>query len=194
MSDARLPAPLAARVYPLLDLDELDRALPLAAAGARRIQVRHKGEAWGRHFGRILDCCAALRARGVLLVVNDRADVAAAAGAGGVHLGQGDLPPAAVRRLVGPGIVIGRSCGTEDEVAQALADPAVDEIAVGPVFPTPIKPGVPAVGLELVRRSAGRGKPLTAIGGIDRDNLEAVLGAGADWASMIRGTRGALGA
>lgn len=194
MSDATLPPALAGRIYPLLDLDELDRAAPLALKGARRIQVRHKGDGWGARFETLVRLAAELSTRGVLLVVNDRADVAATVGAGGVHLGQEDLPPAAVRRLVGPGVVIGLSCATREEVDRALADGAVDEIAVGPVFPTPVKPEVPAVGLDLVRRSAGRGKPLTAIGGIDRSNLQAVLDAGADWAAMIRGTREALGA
>ncbi len=193
MSDP-LPPALAGRIYPLLDLDELDRARPLAARGVRRIQVRHKGEAWGGGFDRLLALSAELRTMGVLLVVNDRADVAAAVGAGGVHLGQGDLPPAAVRRLVGPHVMIALSCAAGEEVERALADGAVDELSVGPVFATPVKPSAPAVGLDLVRRAAGRGKPLTAIGGIHRGNLPMVLEAGADWAAMIRGAREALGA
>jgi thiamine-phosphate pyrophosphorylase len=194
LSDLVLPPGVAGRIYPLLDLDELDRAVPLAAAGARRLQVRHKGAEWGGRFDALLRLSAELKARGVLLVINDRADVAAAVGAGGVHLGQGDLPPGAVRRLVGPACLIGLSCATQEEVERALADPAVDELSIGPVFPTPVKPDAPAVGLELVRRNAGRGKPLAAIGGIDRGTLDAVLDAGADWAAMIRGTREALGA
>lgn len=194
MSDAPLPPAVAGRIYPLLDLDELDRAVPLAAAGARRLQVRHKGAAWGGRFDALLRLSAELKARSVLLVINDRADVAAAVGAGGVHLGQGDLPAGAVRRLVGPACLIGLSCATQEEVDRALADPAVDELSIGPVFPTPVKPDAPAVGLELVRRNAGRGKPLAAIGGIDRGNLDAVLAAGAGWAAMIRGVREALGA
>ena len=182
------------RIYPLLDLTELDRAAPLASQGVRRIQVRHKGHAWGVHFDQLACLSAELKARGVLFVVNDRADVAAAIGAGGVHLGQKDLPPGVVRRLVGPGIIIGLSCATQEEVDRALSDGAVDELSIGPIFPTPFKPDAPAVGLELVRRNAGRGKPLAAIGGIDRGNLEAVLAAGAEWAAMIRGVREALGA
>jgi thiamine-phosphate pyrophosphorylase len=194
LSDAPLPPALAGRIYPLLDLDELGRALPLADRGIRRIQVRHKGDDWGARFDALVRLAAELKRRGVLLVVNDRADVAAAAGAGGVHLGQGDLPPAAVRRLVGRGTVIGLSCAAPEEVERALADPAVDELSVGPVFPTPIKPDARAVGLGLVRCAAGRGKPVAAIGGIDRGNLDAVLAAGAGWAAMIRGVREALGA
>jgi len=188
-----LPA-RAARIYPLLDLHELDRALPLAAAGVRRLQVRHKGEGWGAAYRRLSDLAAEFKGRGVLLVINDRADVAAAVGAGGVHLGQKDLPPKAVRRLVGPGVLIGLSCSSQEEVDGALADPAVDEIAVGPVYSTPLKPEAAAVGLDLVRANAGRGKPLTAIGGIDGGNLETVIAAGAAWAAMIRGAREVLGA
>ena len=194
MSDATLPPALAGRIYPLLDLDELGRALPLAGRGVRRIQIRHKGHAWGGHFDALVGLASELKTLGVLLAVNDRADIAAAIGAGGVHLGQGDLPPGAVRRLVGPACVIGLSCATQEEVDRALADGAVDELSIGPVFPTPVKPDAPAVGLELVRRNAGRGKPLAAIGGIGRGNLEQVLAAGADWAAMIRGVREALGA
>lgn len=194
MSDPAAVAVPPERIYPLLDLDELDRAVPLVLKGVRRIQIRHKGHAWGVRYDALARLAAELKARGVLLVVNDRADAAAAIGAGGIHLGQEDLPPAVVRRLVGPGIVIGLSCATQEQVDRALADPAVDELSIGPIFPTPLKPGSPAVGLELVRRNAGRGKPLAAIGGIDRDHLDEVLAAGAEWAAMIRGTREAVGA
>lgn len=193
-ASAALPPAQVGRIYPLLDLDELDRAVPLALKGVRRIQVRHKGTDWGARFDALARLAAELKSRGVLLIVNDRADVAAAVGAGGVHLGQGDLPPEAVRRLVGPGIVVGLSCATQEEVDRALADGAVDELSIGPVFSTPVKPGAPAVGLELVRRNTGRGKPLSAIGGINRDSLQAVLAAGADWAAMIRGVWEAIGA
>ena len=126
------------------------------------------------------------RDAGVVLVINDRADAALALGCRAVHVGQKDLPPDVVRRLLGPGSEIGLSCGTQEEADRALADPDVDLISIGPVFPTPVKPGMPAVGLDFVRRNAGRGKPLVAIGGIDASNALEVLRAGADLLAAVR--------
>lgn len=128
---------------------------------------------------------------GALFVVNDRVDLAIAAGADGVHLGQDDLPPAEARRQAGPGMLIGLSTHAPGEVAAAWQDGAVDYIGVGPVHATPTKPGRPPVGLDLVRFAArlpdaGTPRPFFAIGGIDVSTLPAVLGAGATRVCVLR--------
>lgn len=121
-----------------------------------------------------------LRPRGLALIVNDRADVAFAAGAAGVHLGQSDLPVAAARALLGPAAIIGLSI-TEPGQAEALDASAVDYLGAGPVFATSTKPdAAPPLGLEalagLVRRS--HPLPVVAIGGIGPRNAAEVARTG----------------
>jgi thiamine-phosphate pyrophosphorylase len=133
---------------------------------------------------------------GVLLIVNDRPGVALAAGADGVHVGQEDTPVEQVRELVGPDMLIGLSTHAPAEIDAAtagFADAAgasvtnVDYIGVGPVYATPTKPGRPAVGPELVRYAAGHSQlPFFAIGGIDEDNVQAVVKAGARRVAVVR--------
>ncbi|MFL5818931.1 MAG: thiamine phosphate synthase [Conexibacter sp.] len=126
-------------------------------------------------------------AHGALFVLNDRPDLAAAARADGVHVGQDDMPVAEARALVGEDVLLGRSTHTPEQVEDtAVAD--VDYFAVGPVHATPTKPGRPAVGLELVRHaaSAPRGVPWFAIGGIDPSNVAAVADAGATRIVVVR--------
>jgi thiamine-phosphate pyrophosphorylase len=118
------------------------------------------------------------------VIVNDRADVALMAGAAGVHVGQEDLPPEAVRAVLKDGI-IGLSTHDERQVEAGLAS-AADYIAVGPVYETGTKDtGYSARGLDLVRRAAGRGKPVVAIGGIDLDRAREVVRAGASAVAVI---------
>jgi thiamine-phosphate pyrophosphorylase len=123
------------------------------------------------------------------VVINDRADIARLAGADGVHVGQDDLPPSAVRALVGDGAVVGLSTHTVSQVTQAVLEP-VSYVAVGPVFGTMTKAtGYERVGLEMVREAAGharsRNLPLVAIGGITLDNALSVLDAGAASVAVI---------
>jgi thiamine-phosphate pyrophosphorylase len=125
---------------------------------------------------------------GALLAVNDRADVALAAGADVLHLGQDDLPVAWARKIVGDDVVVGRSSHSADETATAAQEAGVDYFCVGPCWPTPTKPGRPAPGLDLVRTVAGRSpsRPWFAIGGIDHARLDEVLDAGADRVVVVR--------
>ncbi|OLT17458.1 thiamine-phosphate diphosphorylase [Pseudonocardia sp. CNS-139] len=125
---------------------------------------------------------------GALLAVNDRADVALAAGADVLHLGQDDLPVAWARKIVGDDVVIGRSSHSADETLAAADEPGVDYFCVGPCWPTPTKPGRPAPGLDLVRTVAGRApaRPWFAIGGIDHSRLDDVLAAGARRIVVVR--------
>jgi thiamine-phosphate pyrophosphorylase len=123
---------------------------------------------------------------GALFLVNDRIDLALAVGADGVHLGQGDLPPAVARRLLGPDRLIGRSTHRLEDLRQAVAD-GCDYVGVGPVNATPTKPGREPVGLAYVAQAAAEGPlPFFAIGGIDRANLAAVRRAGATRVAVVR--------
>lgn len=163
----------------------------MASAGVRTIQVRAKR--WsGRQWHEAVEaCCRALEGSGTALWLDDRCDLAAlfaAAGVRGVHVGQSDLPPAAARRAIGDSPWIGLSTHNERQLVAADADPEVDLIAVGPVFPTtsktwsaPHHPPEPVVGLAFVRWARARtAKPLVAIGGVDAGRVAAVLAAGAD--------------
>lgn len=160
------------------------------SAGADIVQLREKdAEAkdllrWAEVFRR------AARAHDALFILNDRPDVALAAGADGVHLGQDDLPAAWARRVVGEGMLIGLSTHSTEQLA--AVPPEVDYVCVGPVHETPTKPGRPATGVDLVRAAAQRGRngadrrPWFAIGGLDASNLHEVVAAGADRAVVVR--------
>jgi len=123
-----------------------------------------------------------------LLAVNDRADVALAAGADVLHLGQDDLPVEWARRIVGDDVVLGRSSHSPEETLRAADEPGIDYFCVGPCWPTPTKPGRPAPGLDLVRTVTGRRpqRPWFAIGGIDETTLDEVLAAGAQRIVVVR--------
>ena len=122
----------------------------------------------------------------VTLIMNDRADLALAAGFDGVHVGQDDLPVDAVRRIVGPAMIIGTSTHNPEQLRVADQTDA-DYLAIGPVFATASKANPdPVVGLEGVRSARSlTTKPLVAIGGITRANCLSVLHAGADSVAVI---------
>jgi thiamine-phosphate pyrophosphorylase len=160
--------------------------------GAGAIQLRQKLMPKGEQHRLALTLRALTRAHGALLIVNDHADLALAAGADGVHLGQDDLDPAAVRRLPGfDALLIGRSTHSLEQARRAVDD-GVDYLGVGPVYATPTKPGRPAVGAGLVREvSASVGLPFFAIGGIDAGNAGEVVDAGARAIAVVRAVGGA---
>jgi thiamine-phosphate pyrophosphorylase len=166
------------------------------AGGVDIIQLRDKGSVGEQRFGPLeaRDELAALevlaeaaRRHDALLAVNDRADIALAAGADVLHLGQDDLPLPIARDIVGPRSLIGRSTHDRDQVF-AAADEPVDYFCVGPCWPTPTKPGRVAPGLALVRAAAElpTHKPWFAIGGIDGRRLPDVLDAGAHRVVVVR--------
>ena len=166
------------------------------AGGVDIIQLRDKGSAGERRFGPLeardeLAACEMLadaaRRHGALFAVNDRADIARAAGADALHLGQGDLPLAVAREIAGPATLLGLSTHDTGQVAAAAAGEA-DYFCVGPCWPTPTKPGRAAPGLRLVRAAAelGADKPWFAIGGIDAQRLPEVLEAGARRVVVVR--------
>jgi thiamine-phosphate pyrophosphorylase len=181
--------------YPILDVDVAaehgwqadDLARACFDAGVGIVQVRAKSlgsAAFLALCDRIVRLAEPVRA---MVVVNDRADVAALSGAGGVHVGQEDLTPAAVRAVCGPEIAVGLSTHTAAQIEAARAD-AIDYLAIGPVFDTGTKAtGYDAVGLDLVRRAAANraGHPVVAIGGITMERAHDVLGAGAASVAVI---------
>ena len=121
-----------------------------------------------------------------LFLINDRVDLALAVEADGVHLGQTDLPIAVARQLLGSQRIIGRSTTNPEEMERALGEGA-DYIGVGPVYSTPTKPGKAAAGLDYVRYARDHAPvPWFAIGGIDVDNLDEVLAAGAERVAVVR--------
>ncbi|UQA95977.1 thiamine phosphate synthase [Streptomyces halobius] len=158
------------------------------SSGVDIVQLRDKGMEAREEIGHLEVFADACRRHGKLLAVNDRADVAHAAGADVLHLGQGDLPVPAARAILGADVLIGRSTHAEAEVDAAAAEAGVDYFCTGPCWPTPTKPGRHAPGLDLVRYTASRApeRPWFAIGGIDAGNLDEVLEAGARRVVVVR--------
>ncbi|MEV6107594.1 thiamine phosphate synthase [Streptomyces sp. NPDC051940] len=163
----------------------LDAAL---AGGVDIVQLRDKFLEAREELELLEEFADACRRHGKLLAVNDRADIASAAQADVLHLGQGDLPVPKARAIIGGRTLIGRSTHSADEAAQAAHDPGVDYFCTGPCWPTPTKPGRHAPGLDLVRYAAAleTDRPWFAIGGIDAGNLDQVLDAGARRIVVVR--------
>jgi thiamine-phosphate pyrophosphorylase len=161
------------------------------AGGADAVQLREK-EAGDRErlaLGRRLWEIAA-RA-GAPFIVNDRPDLAVLLGADGVHIGQGDLPPAAARRILGPGGSLGVSTRDVEEARRAVREGA-DCIGIGPVFPTTTKDAGPAIGAERARAIAEAvDVPAFPIGGIGPETVEALAAAGLGRAAVSSGILGA---
>lgn len=158
----------------------------LLAAGVRWIQYRDKRATSRELLERSCEIAALLNGRAVF-VVDDRADVARAVEADGVHVGQEDLPVVLARRVLGPRKLIGYSTHLAAQVVEADRSEA-DYVGFGPVFPTQSKENPnPVVGLEGLRQARRLTlKPLVAIGGITLENARATLNAGADSVAVIR--------
>ena len=156
------------------------------AGGVTMVQWRDKDGDHGASLPAVQCLRDWLRTRQVAFIVNDSVDLALACAADGVHVGQGDLSCAQVRRRVGPGLLIGVSVSTTAQALQAERDGA-DYLGVSPVFATPTKPDAPAAaGLDGLRaiRAAVR-LPLVAIGGLHAGNAAAVVAAGADGIAVV---------
>ena len=183
----RVLPPLYAIVDPLdTGRSPVDLAVALLAGGARVLQLRLKAAGAGEVLGVARAMREHTRRAGALLIVNDRADVARACGADGVHLGQDDLPIAAARAILPPGTLVGLSTHDVDQ-ARAGAAAGADYQGVGPIFATASKAdALAARGLALVRAArAVTSLPLVAIGGITPETAPAVRQAGADAVAMI---------
>jgi len=173
------------------------------SAGVDIVQLREKNLEALEELALLEVFADACRRHGRLLAVNDRADVALAAGADVLHLGQDDLPVPVARRILGPGPVIGRSSHSPAQADAAAVEEDVDYFCAGPVWATPTKPGRPGTGLSLISHvaaSSGAGmaaggsaaggpcsaRPWFAIGGIDLTSLDDVLAAGARRVVVVR--------
>lgn len=189
----RAPAPRPAPVYAIADLELLgasrvvDAVSEMASAGIGTIQIRAKGfddDRIARLCDRLFERLAGLP---VSLWIDDRADAACLWPFDGVHLGQRDLAPKAVRPWLPEGRAIGWSTHDQRQIACGASDACVDWLAIGPVFPTRSKrdpdPVVGLAGVSMARQATG--KPVVAIGGIDEGNVASVLAAGADSAAVL---------
>ena len=181
------------KLYAITDvgLSGLGHAVQVAGlceGGARLVQLREKRLSPREFYREALEAVGVARERGALVVVNDRADLALAVGADGVHLGQDDLGPEAARRVLGDGAVIGYSTHDVGQAMRAASMP-VDYVAVGPIFATASKerpdPVLGLEGLRRVREAVGASVRLVAIGGITAERAPACLAAGADCVAVI---------
>lgn len=183
----RLPSPL----YAILDRSvSAGRDLPslldaVLGGGGRLVQLREKTLPLAELLPLARHLARRCREAGALFIVNDRADLALAVGADGLHVGQDDLPARRAREILRPGMILGVSTHDVEQARRAVADGA-NYVAVGSVYPTGTKSGFQLVGLDLIRRVRPEVPvPLVGIGGITADNAGAVLAAGADAVAVI---------
>jgi thiamine-phosphate pyrophosphorylase len=187
VSDDRRQRLARTRLYLVCDASFGAAGLRAAlAGGAGIVQLREKDA----DDGAVLDAAAQFRRaadeHGALFILNDRPDLAAAAGADGVHLGQDDATPAQARALLGADAIIGLSTHSTAQ-ADAAQRSGADYFCVGPIHATPTKAGRPAVGLDPVRHAAAAARlPWFAIGGLNAGNVGAVLDAGARRVVVVR--------
>jgi thiamine-phosphate pyrophosphorylase len=164
----------------------LDVVAAAIRGGATMVQYREKGattRALIEEARALLELC---RSKGVPFIVNDRADVAIAVDADGLHVGQEDMPAAVARRLLGKDKILGVSAENLEEARRAAADGA-DYVGASPVFATPTKPDATLpMGIEGLRSLAGGiGIPVVAIGGINAGNAASVIAAGAAGIAVV---------
>ncbi|MFQ6067175.1 MAG: thiamine phosphate synthase [bacterium] len=170
----------------LIKEEEFEEKLKeVVSNGASAIQLREKTLSLSAFFEKAL-FVREIIPEDVLFVVNDRVDIALASGADGVHLGQEDLPILAARKVLGPHKIIGASTHSVEQAQQAERE-GVDYVAIGPVFSTTTKPGVGAAkGIGIIGKVKEKVDiPVIAIGGVNSDNVEKALKAGADGVAVI---------
>jgi thiamine-phosphate pyrophosphorylase len=170
----------------LLDMkNEIEAASKVIRGGAGIIQLRDKQHGKGELLAIAQKLKDLSRKSDALFLINDHLDIALAADADGLHVGQTDLPLSVVRRELPIDKIVGCSTTTLAQALKAEADGA-DYVAVGSMFASPTKEGTTVVGLERLRQiKQGISIPLVAIGGINRDNIAQVMAAGADSAAVI---------
>jgi thiamine-phosphate pyrophosphorylase len=187
-------------LYPIVDVTEgmdaraaVARARAVAVRGVAVLQLRVKAmpdKGFHEIAAAVSAACAGL---GLMLVINDRADIAVAVNAAGVHLGSDDLPLSAARRVLPKDAIVGRSTDTPEE-ARAAAEAGADYVAWGAVWPTATKTdAAPQEGPSALARvrAAIPGVPLVAIGGITAERAPLVRAAGADAFAVIGALRDA---
>jgi thiamine-phosphate pyrophosphorylase len=184
-----------ARLYFVTDVRPgLEELLAAAlAGGVDMVQLRDKTSSDAELLRAAVVFRRLCDEHGALFWLNDRPDLAVACRADGVHVGQGDLAPAAARRLAGRDVLIGLSTHSSSQLDAALLQGEADQLSVGPVWETPTKEGRAAAGLDYVRYAArvAGDRPWFAIGGIDLDNVREVIAAGATRIVVVRAIRDA---
>lgn len=180
------------RIYPITDssitkLSHLEQVKKLADGGANFIQLRDKYASPQEFYEEARKVMNFTRGSEIKIIINDRADIALAVKADGVHVGQDDLPPAAVRKILGENAIIGFSTHNVAQAIEASKLP-LDYIAVGPVYQTRTKenpdPVINLEGINAVRAAVGN-FPLVAIGGITSENAAEIIKSGADSVALI---------
>jgi thiamine-phosphate pyrophosphorylase len=192
----RMPHPLLARpgLYAITDgpRDDLLAACEAAlAGGATLLQYRDKTRDAARRLAEAQALAVSCARFAVPLIVNDDVELAAAAGAAGVHLGEDDVDVAAARARLGASAIIGVSCYDSLDRARTLANAGADYLAFGAFHPSPTKPNARKATLSLLREAKAFGLPLVAIGGITAENGGAIVEAGADYLAVISAVFGA---
>jgi thiamine-phosphate pyrophosphorylase len=171
--------------------DAVEVARLALEGGASMIQWRDKSRDKGEQLPQLRAVRDLCRQHGALLIINDHADLALVASADGVHLGQKDLPPAAVRAFVPADFIVGVSTNNPEEAQRAQADGA-SYVAVGALFPTTSKAVTrPASPQRLREVKDAVSVPVVGIGGINETNIDQVLAAGADVVAVISAVIGA---
>lgn len=174
-----------------LGRDPVEVARLALEGGAAVLQWRDKRRDKGDQLADAIAIAELCGSQHRICIINDHADLAIAAAADGVHLGQHDLPPAAVRRIVGADAIIGISTNDASE-ARAAEAAGGDYVAVGAMFPTASKEGTRPASLDRLREvKAAAGIPVIAIGGVSMANIASVVAAGADGAAVIGAVCGA---
>lgn len=164
----------------------IDVVMEAVAGGVSIVQIREKDFDTRAFFQLAQAMKKSLEKTNVPLIINDRVDVAIAAGADGVHVGQTDLPCSAVREMLGPDKIVGISINTFDQINAAVKQ-KIDYLSLSPVYPTLTKPDTTAPfgieGLKKARKMTSR--PMMTIGGIDKNNLGDIIAAGMDGVAVV---------
>lgn len=180
------------KIYPITDasitkLSHLEQVKQLIKGGATFIQLREKHASPREFYESAKEVTDYTRNSEIKIIINDRVDIALAARADGIHLGQDDLPPESARRILGESAIIGFSTHNIEQAIEASKLP-LDYIAIGPIYQTKTKenPG-PVLGIEGLKtvRQAIRDFPLVAIGGINIESAQTVWNNGADSIALI---------
>ena len=177
-------------LYAITDGPRADLAAAAAAAlrgGAAMLQYRDKTADAARRVAEATALLELCRRGGVPLIVNDDIELAAAVGAHGVHLGEGDVSVAQARARLGAEAIIGVSCYASIARARAAAAAGAAYLAFGAFFPSPTKPHAARANIQLLHEARPLGLPLVAIGGITPGNARELIDAGADFVAAISG-------
>jgi len=187
-----------AGIYPIADDAFLARPRhgeeirAVLAAGVAMLQFRAKHGNRELARGQVAELLAICRAFGTPLIINDDVDLCAACGADGVHLGTGDGSVAGARKALGSAAIIGATCHDSLERAAAACAAGADYVAFGRFFASVTKPDAPPASLQVLREARkSLSLPIAAIGGVNRNNAESLLAAGADLLAVIHGIFGA---